>query len=163
VGESDGLLYVAMELIDGRTLTPKAEGEPPADVVRYGLQIADALAHAHQSGVIHCDLKCANIMVASDGRTKILDFGLARRNLNAGDNTLTKTAETTGGPPAYMAPDLLRGAPPDARSDIWALGVILYELACGKRPFKGRTNFELTADILRGSTPAISADVPPGL
>lgn len=129
VGEAGGELFIAFELVDGRALNQMipSEGLPAETVVRYGIQIADALAHAHARGIIHRDLKSANIMVTPEGRAKVLDFGLAQ-HASAEDLTAAtrsrQTAEQGGGIAgtlAYMAPEQLRGQPADARSDIWSL------------------------------------------
>ncbi len=155
VGEAEGQIYVAMELIRGQTLRTVAAGGPlaPELVLRYGIQMADALAHAHRHGVIHRDLKTANVIV-TEGRVKILDFGLAiqRAQPETGDATRSRlsleSSSAVAGTLAYVAPELLRGQPSDERSDVWSLGVILYELASGKRPFTGDTDFELSSAIL---------------
>jgi serine/threonine protein kinase len=127
------------------------------------------LVHAHGQGVIHRDLKSANVMVTSSGRVKILDFGLARpvRDQDLIDVSRRETAFETGGAIAgtlpCMAPETQRGEAADARTDIWALGVVLCELATGARPFTGRTPFELTSGILREPVPALPARLPAGL
>ena len=118
VGEADGQTYIAMELVDGQALSEqlKAGPLPVEQVVRYGLQLADALAHAHERGVVHRDLKSANIIVRPDGRVKVLDFGLAKR-LTATELTAAVTQDvgaltqpgTVMGTVAYMAPEQLRG------------------------------------------------------
>ena len=131
-----------------------------------GMQIADALAHAHEHGVIHRDLKSANVVVTPQGRAKVLDFGIARRlaTLGAPASPATLTgAGTISGTLACMAPELLRDQLADARSDIWALGVLLYELAAGRRPFAGDTAFELTSAILKDAPPPLRAPVPTAL
>jgi TolB-like protein/tetratricopeptide (TPR) repeat protein len=169
VGEEDGRLYVAMELVDGEPLSAIAAGRalPAERVVHYGRHVADALAHAHERGIIHRDLKSANVVITPDGRAKVLDFGLAKRI--AGEEWATATTDTQpaftapgmiAGTLAYMAPEQLRGMPADARTDIWALGVVLYEAAAGARPFRGRTGFEVTSAILDLAPPPLPAPVP---
>src|SRR5262245_22406408 len=161
VGEADGQVYVVMEHVQGRPLSALLpEAQPPEAVVRYGIQIADALAHAHQHGIVHRDLKTSNVMLTPQGRIKVLDFGLAKRQYaDARSQAEThSTAELSeagslAGTLHYLAPEVLRGQPADARSDIWALGVTLYELASGSLPFRGRTPFEVTHAIL-GEAPA---------
>ena len=157
VGEADGQLFIAMELVEGESLAERLAGGalPREQVLRYGVQIADALAHAHERGVVHRDLKSANIVLTAAGRAKVLDFGLAKqlveKNLSKvmtmSQASLT-TPGTVAGTLAYMAPEQLRGRPADARSDIWALGIVLYEMAAGRRPFQGPTGFALSAAIL---------------
>jgi serine/threonine protein kinase/Tfp pilus assembly protein PilF len=171
VGEAEGLAFIAMEFIEGQTLSAKSEAKalPEDEVLEYGEQVANALSHAHERGIIHRDLKCANVILSPQGRAKVLDFGLAKR-LNSEDEsgvrTLTRASLTVPGrltgTLAYMAPEQLRGRPADARSDIWALGVMLYEMAAGHRPFHGKTGFELSSAILN-ETPTLPATVPPGL
>ena len=171
VGEADGKSYIVMEFVQGRPLAEQIpEGGLPAEtVIRYGEQIADAMAHAHEHGVIHRDLKTPNIIIMPGGRVKVLDFGLAK-HMTPGEITLktqsisTLTSEgAIVGTMHYMAPELFRGEPADARSDIWALGVALYEMANGKRPFRGRTSYELSSMILHDTPPAIRENVPAGL
>lgn len=168
VGEVEGRPYLAMEYIAGRPLSGliPPEGLPAADVVKYGAQIANALARAHEHGVIHRDLKAANVVMTPEGRAKVLDFGLARRTAVAGASSISGTwpqAGTIAGTPAYMAPELLRNEKADARSDIWALGVLLYEMASGRRPFAGETPFEVTSAILKDTPPPLPSQVPGAL
>jgi serine/threonine protein kinase len=165
VGEFGGRPYLAMEYIAGQPLSSviPAEGLGPTDVVKYGVQVADALAHAHEHGVIHRDLKAANVVVTPRGRAKVLDFGIARRLTAVGLRTVTGTlteAGTISGTLAYIAPERLRDQPADARSDIWALGVLLYEMATGRRPFAGDTTFEVSSAILKDPPPPLPAKVP---
>jgi Tol biopolymer transport system component len=133
-------------------------------VVRLGVQIADALAHAHAHGILHRDLKTANIVARPDGRIAVLDFGLAEPVPAAVSEALTRTGTAIGvgpsGTPEYMAPEILRGARGDERSDLWALGVVLFELATGARPFEGATTFELAASILERPIPPLPAQLP---
>ena len=156
---ASGRLYIAMELVDGVTLSSLiADGPLGIDrVVRYATQMADALSHAHQRGIVHRDLKSANVMITADGRVKILDFGLARRLAGAGDTTTASLTESGAivGTAAYMPPEVLRGAVADARSDIWSLGVIMFEMVTGTRPFTGASVYELTSAILTAPVPAI--------
>jgi TolB-like protein/Tfp pilus assembly protein PilF len=171
VGEAEGQAYIAMELVEGEPLSARlARGPlPPAETARLALQLADALAHAHERGVVHRDLKSANVVVAADGRARVLDFGLAKRVLAGGDDeptlshvTLTQPG-TVMGTLAYMAPEQLRGLPADMRSDIWALGVVLYEMATGARPFLGHTGFEVSSAVLSQAPKPLPAHVPPTL
>ncbi len=171
VGEAEGRAYIAMELVEGRPLSGlvPAEGLPIESVLRYGAQVADALAHAHERGVVHRDLKSANVVVTAEGRAKVLDFGLAGRlpDQKLAEATRSRAALTAthavAGTLPYMAPEALRGEPADARSDLWALGVLLYEMAAGKLPFEGQTGFELSSAILREPPRTLGARVPAGL
>ncbi len=157
VGQSDGLTYIVMEHVAGEPLSAliPVDGLPVETVLHYGIQIADALAHAHDHGVIHCDLKSANVVITPTGRPKVLDFGLARRvlasqmDVAAKSNERLSSSSTIAGTLHYLAPEVLRGKGMDARSDTWALGVLLYEMATGRLPFDGQTGFELSAAILR--------------
>jgi TolB-like protein/tetratricopeptide (TPR) repeat protein len=164
-GEFEGRPYLAMEYIAGQPLSSliPSDGFKPGDVVKYGVQVADGLAHAHEHGVIHRDLKAANVVVTPQGRAKVLDFGVARRltavDVGVRTGTLTE-AGTMSGTLAYIAPERLRDQPADARSDIWALGVLLYEMASGRRPFTGDTTFEVSSAILKDPPPPLAAKVP---
>jgi predicted Ser/Thr protein kinase len=155
VGEETGWAYIAMEYVDGRPLCDLVDGSPLAeeDAVRYGIEAADALAHAHDRGVVHRDLKAANAIIASSGRLKIVDFGLARRTdpLVSDVTTQVSRAESGSavGTPYAMAPEQVRGAVADARTDLWALGVMLHEMLTGARPFHGMTVPDLFSSILR--------------
>jgi serine/threonine-protein kinase len=170
VGEIDGKPYIAMEFIEGRPLSLEimSGGMALEQVERHGMQLADALGHAHSRGIVHRDLKSANVLVTPQGRLKVLDFGISRR-LEPGSlpNDTTKfdkswdSQHTFTGTLPYVAPELLRGEEGDARSDIWSLGVLLYEMASGHRPFRGGTAFELSAAILRERAPLITPPLPP--
>ena len=165
----DGATCIAMELIEGASLRSALASGPlsPDRVARVGQQVADALEHAHTHGVIHRDLKSSNIMLRPDGRVKVIDFGIADRTIRPGDQTESPpTRPARGafvGTLAYVAPELLQGARPDLRSDLWSLGVVLYEMVTGRLPFDGHTESELAAAILRDPLPPLSASVPPGL
>jgi len=156
VGESGGLAYIAMEFVEGRPLSTLIERGllAPETAVRYGLEIAAALAHAHERGIVHRDLKPANVMITAAGSAKVLDFGLAKKVLDVdpaatvSQEPLTKQGMVIG-TLLYMAPETLRGEPPDARTDLWALGAVLYEMVIGRPPFEGRTSYEISSAILR--------------
>jgi len=170
VGDDGQRLFIAMELVEGRTLRASipAGGMPAETLLRQGAQIADALAYAHERGVIHRDLKSANIMIGPDGWVKVLDFGLAKRLSEKGDAGETQDLNLTAtgivmGTPNYLPPEVLRGGPADARSDIWALGVVLYEMASGKLPFSGSALGELSQAILNGAPTPLSGRVPVGI
>jgi tetratricopeptide (TPR) repeat protein len=168
VNEAGGVTYFAMELAEGKPLSRHIHrgGMPAETVVRIGQQIAAALAHAHERGILHRDLKCSNVMVTPIGQAKVLDFGLAQR-LEKGvldDATCTGSTEHLAGPVAgtlpYLAPEVLRGQGASERSDIWALGVVLHEMTTGAKPFEAPTGLELVSAILRES-PGEAEDAPP--
>ena len=169
VGKADGHAFIAMEYVDGRPLSDRlAEGALPLDeAVAYGIEAADALAHAHEHGVIHRDLKAANAMVTRAGRLKLVDFGLARReDVLLADATTMPSIAPAGvavGTPYAMAPEQVRGAVTDVRTDIWALGVLLYEMVSGAKPFAAATLSELFSSILRDAPAPLPATIPPGI
>jgi Tol biopolymer transport system component len=168
VGEENGLHYLVMELVDGESLADRlAKGPLPLDqLIRYGGQIADALGRAHRQGIVHRDLKPGNIMITKAG-AKLLDFGLARAASESQPaQGLTElptqakplTAEgTILGTFQYMAPEQLEGTEADARTDIFALGTVLYEMATGKRAFDGKTKTSLIAAIVSSEPPPIAS------
>jgi TolB-like protein/Tfp pilus assembly protein PilF/predicted Ser/Thr protein kinase len=169
VGEADGTAFIAMEYVAGRPLRDRIdEGALPiGDVSRLGAQAADALAYAHDHGVIHRDFKAANAILDESGRLKVVDFGLARRD-EAGltDATTLASAVPVGavaGTPYAMAPEQVRGGTADARTDIWALGVLLYEMTTGARPFTGQTTPEVFSSILTRSPGPLPTTVPTAL
>ncbi|HEV2021462.1 MAG TPA: protein kinase [Terriglobales bacterium] len=150
----DGVDFLVMELIPGVTLDEKlaAGALPEKEVIRLGMQLAEGLAAAHSEGVIHRDLKPGNLRLTPDGRLKILDFGLAKLLHPVSDAAPTESLSQTHGAVGtlpYMAPEQLQGQPADARSDIWAAGAVLYELATGRRPFPQSSAPMLTDAILR--------------
>jgi serine/threonine-protein kinase len=169
VGEDRGHLFLAMELVEGKPLReviPRG-GLPLSLVCRYGAQIARALAFAHERGVVHRDLKSANVMITPEGRAMVLDFGLAKRFRDAGkedrrDPGLTATGMILG-TPNYLPPEILMGGSADGRSDIWALGVLLYEMTSGRLPFDGASMAELAGAIVNENPNPLSGRVPTGL
>jgi len=170
IGEDAGLHFIAMEHIDGKPLGEliPSDGMPVDTLVRYAVQISGGLAHAHERGVVHRDLKASNIAVTREGQAKILDFGLAvhpAANKDEATRSLDAPVGRSGisGTLPYLAPEVLAGQESDARSDLWALGVLLYQMAAGRLPFHGRTSFETSSAILRESPPPLPARVPAGL
>lgn len=166
VEEADGVHFLTMELVEGHSLDRLIPpgGLPVERIVEIASALADALAAAHGKGIVHRDLKPANVMVGEHYRIKVLDFGLAKDTRATGPNdaTLTSAAHTaTGvvmGTPAYMSPEQVQGQVLDHRTDLFSLGILLYELATGQRPFRGPSSAELASSILR-DTPALVTDV----
>ncbi len=169
VGETDGLPFIAMEFVEGRSLREllKEHQFSLDEALQYGIQAADALGYAHSRGVLHRDFKAENLMCTAAGRLKIVDFGLGRRT------DAVMSAATTmeslippgaiAGTPYTMAPEQVRGEPADRPTDVWALGVLLYEMAAGRRPFEADTRADLFSAILRDPPAALPAAVPPPL
>ena len=163
--------YVVMEFIEGRPLRSLVgdSGLATETVLRYGIQIADALAHAHDRAVVHRDLKSSNVMVTPDARVKVLDFGLAMSLRKEQLDDATRSVVDLGsgselvGTLSYMAPEILQGQSGTYQSDIWAFGVLLYEAAAGKLPFLGHTGLEVGSAILHQAPPALPTHIPPGL
>jgi len=184
VGREGDTDYLVMELVEGETLARRLEAGPlpAAQTVRLGVEIADALARAHRAGIVHRDLKPANVMVTRSG-AKLMDFGLARagaaigpvgsgsRDATALTMTPTRATPLTAegaivGTFQYMAPEQLEGKEADARSDIWALGCLLYETLTGKRPFGGASQASLISSIMKDEPPPpreLAALTPPAL
>ena len=145
----DGQLFLAMPLYEGETLKARlarAGRLPIADALAIAVQIAQGLSAAHRAGIVHRDLKPGNAMILADGRAKILDFGIAR----VGDGTLT-ASHGTPGTVAYMAPEQIRGKQLDGRADLWALGVLLYEMLTGRRPFEGEHEIAIAHAIVHSN------------
>jgi serine/threonine protein kinase len=179
VGEADGTVFIAMEHVEGKTLRRLLEDSggklQPAEAVRIARDAAAGLAKAHEAGVVHRDLKPENVMIAADGTVKVLDFGLAKLadtpeplDADAGTETADDIASRAGrilGTPGYMSPEQARGAAVDARSDVFACGVILYEMLTGSRPFRGATTVDLLAALERDEPRPVRelAAVPPDL
>ena len=155
LGEAGGTDYLVLEFVPGETLGARvARGRvPEREAAEIGSQVAEALAEAHERGVLHRDLKPGNIMVTPKGRVKVLDFGLAKISQAPSDETrsmdLTQVGTATG-TLAYMAPEQLLGEPVDARADLYALGVVLYEITTGRRPFNAALVTALANEVLHG-------------
>lgn len=168
VEDVDGLPFIVLEYIEGDTLREVLRRSPPAsgDIIRWGMQIASALDHAHRRGIIHRDLKTSNVALTTDGQVKVLDFGLSRRadpgTASAFPASILSDASVAG-TLTHMAPEVLRGQPVDARSDLWALGVMLYEMVGGVVPFSGTTPFETANAILHGAPRPLPSKIGPEL
>ena len=174
VEECDGMHFLTMELIEGQSLDRliPANGLPVERIVEIAGALAEAMAAAHEKGILHRDLKPANVMVTNEGRVKVLDFGLAKDvgTETSGDATLTSAGRTQAGvvmgTPAYMSPEQVSGRVLDHRTDIFSLGVVLHEMATGRRPFEGTSSAELVSSILRDSPPPVTdvrSDLPADL
>jgi len=162
VGTTDGIHYAVTELLEGDTLRERItpNGLPWKKVTSIGAAVADGLAAAHGRGIIHRDLKPENLFITADGRVKILDFGLASVHEEADADAETATiteAGTVMGTPGYMAPEQVKGKQADARSDIFSLGCVIYEMASGHRAFGGDTGVEVLAAILKEEPPQLSS------
>jgi len=171
VEQVDGMRFIAMELVRGTTLEnaiPK-HGLPLAELFRVSIALADALCAAHEKGVTHRDLKPANVVVGADGRVRVLDFGLVKlrrpeSTVDRGDEP-TATATRIGlvvGTVPYMSPEQLKGVAVDHRTDIFSLGVLIYEMAVGRHPFRADSHAELVSSILTAAPPPV-AEVRSGL
>jgi eukaryotic-like serine/threonine-protein kinase len=176
IGEHEGRRFLAMELLQGEDLRSKIGGAPVRlpTLVDIGVQVASGLEAAHARGIVHRDIKPANLFVTRTGQAKILDFGLAKpatRAHAAGaapDATATLAAEVTDpgsaiGTPSYMSPEQARGEDLDARTDLFSLGVVLYEMATGRQPFQGKTTGAVMGAIIHQTPAALGAGVPAGL
>jgi len=168
VEEYAGLHFLTMQLVEGQPLNrliPEL-GLPVERIVDIAGALADALAAAHEKGIVHRDVKPTNVMVTSEGRVKVLDFGLAKdvRGSTLDNATLTSASNTkmgvVMGTPAYMSPEQTSGRPLDHRTDIFSLGVVLHEMATGRRPFEGTSSAELISAILRDTPPSVTDSRP---
>jgi serine/threonine protein kinase len=168
VGAEGGVHYVVTELLEGETLAARLARKPqltPGKAVEYAIQIAYGLAAAHERGIVHRDVKPANVFITNDGRIKLLDFGLAQQEITGPES---ETTEWTGfrtepgtilGTPAYMSPEQLLAQPATIRSDLFAFGMIVYEMLKGTHPFRGATMTETVTAILRDDAPPLDRTV----
>jgi serine/threonine-protein kinase len=162
IGRADGVLYMAMEYVEGHELRDAlagGQGLPVPQAVAIAAQLADALGYAHARGIVHRDVKPANVMILRDGRAKIMDFGIARI---AASDVKTQTGVLMGSP-KYMSPEQVQGRPADARSDLFSLGVVLHEMLCGAPPFTGDDVSMLMYNVAHADPPppsAVNAAVP---
>jgi serine/threonine protein kinase len=173
IEETEGLRFLTMEHVQGETLNKAIppRGLPLDLFLSLAIALVDAVSAAHRQGILHRDLKPENVMLTAEGRLKVLDFGLAKLRADARDEPDRTTRETQSitrdgwivGTVAYMSPEQAQGLSVDHRSDIFALGILLYEMATGERPFKGSTNLSVLSSILRDDPPpasALRADIP---
>jgi serine/threonine-protein kinase len=171
VGDQDGEIFIAMEFIDGKPLSKlgRQEGMASSSVILYGMQIAAALEYAHSHGVVHGDIKPLNVLITKAGDAKVLDFGLAQRtdpqelDKQAAETITSDASASLAGTFPFMAPEQLEASGIRPQTDIWSLGIVLYELAAGARPFHGTTLFQLCTAISREPLPSLPAHVPSGL
>ena len=164
-GEFEGKAFIVMEYIEGKDLRGKLdEGTLPLrDALQMALEIAEALEEAHEKGIVHRDLKPSNIMITPRGHVKVMDFGLAKHFLTEGEGDITQTLTQDSiteqgaivGTLAYMSPEQARGDNVDARSDVFSLGIIIYEMTTGRHPFSKANPLETLTSILRDATPAV--------
>ncbi|HMB54816.1 MAG TPA: serine/threonine-protein kinase, partial [Thermoanaerobaculia bacterium] len=154
-GEQDGVLFLAFEFVAGSDLSVRLKQGPLSigDALRYARQACEGLGHAHRQGIVHRDVKPSNLMLDADGRVKISDFGIAKLSGEA-TTELTMTGMVMGSP-HYMAPEQVRGEELDGRSDLFSLGIVLYEMVCGQRPFEGETISTLIYQILGAEPPPL--------
>ena len=163
IGEHNGWPFIAMELLEGQALLDRIGSNPiPNDeIVNVGIEIADALEAAHAKGIVHRDIKSANIFITGRQQAKILDFGLAKQAAEPSTSPEASTELVTSpgatmGTVAYMSPEQVRGQPLDSRTDLFSFGVVLYEMATGKRPFRGEsTGMIFDAILHRAPAPAV--------
>ena len=172
MGDDGGRHYIATEFIDGKTLRQHLSGPPMelTEVLEIAIQIAGALVEAHEAGIVHRDIKPENVMIRRNGHVKVLDFGLAKLTERpASDETDTEAvtralvqtdAGLVLGTSQYMSPEQARGKPVDERTDIWSLGVVLYEMATGRAPFTGETKTDVIVAIAKSEPPALARFAP---
>ncbi len=165
IQDSSGQLFIVMEYVEGKTLKDKKDSLSEKQILEIGIQVAEGLAAAHEKGIVHRDIKPENIMVRKDGIAQIMDFGLAKLREDSGVSRLTK-AGTTMGTLGYMSPEQVQGLDVDHRTDIFSLGVVLYELIAGESPFKGIHETAIMYEIVNVEAPPLSTfkqDIDPEL
>src|SRR5579859_6622081 len=153
--QHDGKHYLVMEYVSGGSLADLLKTQPRlpmARVLAIALELADALARAHHLKIIHRDIKPANVLLAEDGTPRLTDFGIAR----VGETTMTKSSSVMG-TVAYLSPEAFGSGPLDGRADLWAFGVMLFEMLAGERPFEGETTSAIIGAILNQRTPDLEA------
>ena len=179
IEEADGVRFLTMELVEGDSLDQRISpaGLPALPTLKWALALADALVAAHERGIVHRDLKPANVMISREGRLKVLDFGLAKLDDGHSSDPSTHTQALTAPAPIsalgqvvgtapYMAPEQIRGEKLDARADLFAFGVVMYEMLTGSRPFTGRSTADVSSSILRdlpSTMKSIRPELPPSL
>lgn len=178
VGEDGGTHFIATEYIDGKTLRRHIAGSPlePREILDIAIQVASALEEAHGAGIVHRDIKPDNVMIRRNSYVKVLDFGLAKlteapdRTSSDGEASTRVLVHTDAGvvmgTSHYMSPEQTRGKPVDARSDIWSLGVVMYEMVAGRTPFEGETSTDVIVAITQKEAPPLgrfAPQVPPEL
>ncbi|HTY09559.1 MAG TPA: protein kinase [Bacteroidota bacterium] len=156
IQEHGGQLFIVMEFVDGETLREKKGTLTPKQVIEYGIQIAEGLAAAHEQGVVHRDIKSENIMVTGNGRVKIMDFGVAKLR----EGPMLTNAGTAVGTFAYMSPEQIQGMDVDRRTDLWAFGVVLYEIATGALPFQADHQAAMMYEVLNVDPPPANTKRP---
>lgn len=162
IEQSEEKHFIAMEFVDGQTLQEKKSSLSMKQALDIGIQIADGLAAAHEKGIVHRDIKPENIMIRKDGRVQIMDFGLAKLR---GASRLTKEGSTVG-TAGYMSPEQVQGQETDHRSDIFSLGVLLFEMLTGRPPFKGMHETAIAYEVVNVEVPpptSVKPDLPPEL
>jgi len=170
-GQADSQQFIAMELVEGVTLRQKMSAQMPFhEILNIAIQVASGLAAAHQAGVLHRDIKPENVMFGKDGFVKVLDFGIAKFKEQQGPAEIASAVNTeasvAGGTLSYMSPEQARGELLDARTDIFSLGILLFEMITGQKPFSGDNQTEMLRSLLDDEAPSLSAhrpDVPPDL
>lgn len=156
IQEFEGQLFIVMEYIDGVTLREKKEQLSEKRILDIGVQAAEGLAAAHEKGIVHRDIKPENIMIRKDGIVQIMDFGLAKLYTDSNVSRLTK-AGTTMGTMGYMSPEQVQGLDVDHRTDIFSLGIVMYELFAGESPFKGMHETAIMYEIVNVEAPPIAS------